>query len=712
MFTRTIHSLLVTTLIALTSVIQPLRLTQGQSVAASNDGTVIAFVKSSRDNQAIHMVNPDGSNDREIWRVPSPVLSANGVGYVAWNPDASEIAFDSGHITASLTIRDIYAVKPNGTGLRRITNAPHPSTFNSFPKGKVAVSVYNVGASGKILQAYIEGAAAPIQWEAAGGSRRDLLFEDVADYGDGVKQYVVFKDETNRCSYDLVANADVKSGQTTRTVGDINVYDSSVPQCVQPYHPAWSADGTQLGYLVHKQGIAASFQNNFWLSPAVNVPPTNKGQEVIPLPPSVSDERIINFFALGPTANRANEILFDRQNLTNIVTGLPHILKAPINDPALAEEVILDLKEPCPYTQGVQTACRALGLAWLPDGSGFVFSLIAKDLISSNKDVNYLYRYDFATQATTRIAALGNGLVTDVTISPDMQKVAYARALNGDAAFDIWVIDMNGANNQKIVSDARSPAWSPKPPTSSQPGATPTPAPTVAGPTPTVNPNLSVRVYLPLVLQASQLTPPQPTATTPAGQPTATPSASGLINGNFEQGRNVGWVEYSSILTNVIAIRNGFIVPHSGQYVADLSDKTRALNEASAISQTVTLPSGASTLNFFYRWDSEDSTCSGDKAELIISNGTAQEALWTLILCSNNYESNNWMAKSVDVSRFAGKTISILFRSQTNAQGPSELVIDDVSLSTSGTAATPTPTTPPNATATPTPPASGVGYVK
>ena len=100
-------------------------------------------------------------------------------------------------------------------------------------------------------------------------------------------------------------------------------------------------------------------------------------------------------------------------------------------------------------------------------------------------------------------------------------------------------------------------------------------------------------------------------------------------------------------------------MPHSGQYVADLSDKTRALNETSAISQTVTLPLGASALNFFYRWDSEDSTCSGDKAELIISNGTAQEALWTLILCSNNYESNNWMAKSVDVSRFTGKTVSI-----------------------------------------------------
>jgi hypothetical protein len=44
--------------------------------------------------------------------------------------------------------------------------------------------------------------------------------------------------------------------------------------------------------------------------------------------------------------------------------------------------------------------------------------------------------YTFANQTTPRSTALGNGIVTDVTISPDMQKIAYTRALNPNAAFN------------------------------------------------------------------------------------------------------------------------------------------------------------------------------------------------------------------------------------------------------------------------------------
>jgi hypothetical protein len=674
----------------------------------SNTGTVIAYIKSSRDNQAIYMANPDGSNEREVWRVPRRVLSDDGIGFIAWSPQATEIAFDSGHLTQSLTIRDIYTVKPNGTDLRRITNAPHPSANSAYPKGKVAISVFNSGVAGQILQAYVEGAAAPIQWDAAGGTRRDVLFEDVADFGDGVKQYAVVKTADNKCFYDLVAYADVQAGQTVRTVGDLRASEVG-PQCLQPFRPAWTADGQQLGFLLRKSGTSRP-QNDFWMSPAVNVPLANKGREVFPLPAAVSNEAIINFIALGPTPAQANTLLYDYQNLgiSSSPNSRPQLFKAPIDDPALAEEIVLNIED-CPL--GAIKDCKLSSLAWLPDGSGFVFSLIQKDFVNSNNDVNFLYRYTFANQTTSRITALGNGIITDVTISPDMQKIAYARALNVNAAFDVWVIGMDGGNNQKIVTDARSPAWSPKPPSSNPSDPTPTPNP--SNPTPTIaftpNPNVAPRVYLPLAMQSSQSAPAQPTATPtlPAGQPTATPtSGAGLINGNFDLGRGVGWQEYSPTGGAIIsASTTSFVRPRSGAYVAffmfgSTDGGTRE------ISQTVQVPANATTLTFYYRWDSQDQTCSGDVARAFVGTGGARQNVWTRVLCSQEYEGSAWFPVNVNVAAYAGQTVALVFQLQTNTTGQSTFAIDDVSLGAGGAVPTSTPTTPPGVTATPTPAAS------
>ena len=413
MTTRFIRTLFVTTLIAAVPFVSSAQALQ--QARAANDGTVIAYIKNSRDNQAIYMANPDGSNEREVWRVPQRVLAENGIGYIAWNPSATELAFDSGHISASLTIRDIYAVQPNGSGLRRITNAPHPTSYGALPKGEVTFSVLNIGTEGRILHVYVEGAPAPIVWEAAAGARRDFNFPDVADFGDGVKQYAVVK-YGNLCYYDVVAYADVQPGQIVRTTGNLTAGAAvATSMCAQPYHPAWTADGTQVGYLVYNQR-GSTAQNDVWLSPALNVPPTNRGQQMFSVPPSGSPARFMSLFALGPTASRASEVIRDSQADIGLVDHPPTIFKSPINEPALAEPVEINIEEPCPVQQNTGTYCKILGLTWLPDGSGFVFSLIQKDITDRTKDINYLYKYDFASKATTRLAALGGGFVTDITI--------------------------------------------------------------------------------------------------------------------------------------------------------------------------------------------------------------------------------------------------------------------------------------------------------
>src|SRR6185436_7275826 len=91
----------------------------------------------------IRLIQPDGSGDHQLWthRDAQPY---SGIGDLAWSPDGKQLAFTSGHASAtSLFHSDIYLINPDGTGLRRITNPPDASLFTKYPKGNVTVTVRN-----------------------------------------------------------------------------------------------------------------------------------------------------------------------------------------------------------------------------------------------------------------------------------------------------------------------------------------------------------------------------------------------------------------------------------------------------------------------------------------------------------------------------------------------------------------------------------------
>src|SRR5436309_398734 len=117
----------------------------GHQPGAVNRGT-IAYVRGGAE---IRLVEPDGGGDRRVWTHPRPELSATmGVTGLAWRPDGKEIAFSSGHEAAqSLYQSDLYAIRPDGTGLRKITNPPDAAEYARLPKGSVSVTVRN-GAVG------------------------------------------------------------------------------------------------------------------------------------------------------------------------------------------------------------------------------------------------------------------------------------------------------------------------------------------------------------------------------------------------------------------------------------------------------------------------------------------------------------------------------------------------------------------------------------
>lgn len=104
----------------------PAEADQPASTASLND-TRIAFVSPSRENRTIRLIAPDGSDERVIWSAPQGTPRRYGVGLIDWRPDAGELAFDSGHDwRRSFLLRDIYAMDPHGTYIRRLTRGPGP----------------------------------------------------------------------------------------------------------------------------------------------------------------------------------------------------------------------------------------------------------------------------------------------------------------------------------------------------------------------------------------------------------------------------------------------------------------------------------------------------------------------------------------------------------------------------------------------------------
>jgi len=125
-----------------------------RSQAARSHGT-IAYTNS----REIRLIESDGSDDRVVWMVPD---TAYAVSRLAWSPDGEEIAFASDHeMATSFYERDIYGIRPDGTGLRKLTNPPIYQELASYEKGTVTVAVSNFSGDGGPFFVYVSGAAAP-----------------------------------------------------------------------------------------------------------------------------------------------------------------------------------------------------------------------------------------------------------------------------------------------------------------------------------------------------------------------------------------------------------------------------------------------------------------------------------------------------------------------------------------------------------------------
>ena len=165
----------------------------------------------------------------------------------------------------------------------------------------------------------------------------------------------------------------------------------------------------------------------------------------------------------------------------------------------------------------------------------------------------------------------------------------------------------------------------------------------------------------------------------------STSGASSLVNGDFEAGPT-GWTEsstngYGLILSG--ADLQG-MSPHSGKWAAWLGGDN---SEESVISQQVTVPSGSPYLSYWHVIGSTD-TCGRDEAAVAI-DGTI---VHRYDLCISQ-KTGGWVKHVVNLSAYAGRSVSLQIAVNTNSSNISNLYVDDVAFQAPASSAIDPPAT-------------------
>lgn len=158
------------------------------------------------------------------------------------------------------------------------------------------------------------------------------------------------------------------------------------------------------------------------------------------------------------------------------------------------------------------------------------------------------------------------------------------------------------------------------------------------------------------------------TGATPPPPPTT------LRNGNFDQGPDGAWSETSSnfggsgsLILDQQALQE--ITPRSGSYAVWLGG---APNEIAELSQSMVITAAAPQLDFYYQIGSEDS-CGTDSTQVLVG----QTVVKSFELCQSK-NTGGWTLSSIDLSAYAGQTVTLRFRTTLNAAGNSNFFLDDV----------------------------------
>ncbi|MGW0798728.1 hydrolase [Streptomyces sp. NPDC001089] len=150
-----------------------------------------------------------------------------------------------------------------------------------------------------------------------------------------------------------------------------------------------------------------------------------------------------------------------------------------------------------------------------------------------------------------------------------------------------------------------------------------------------------------------------------------------LANPGFESGSG-SWTASSGVITN-----SSGEAARTGSYKAWMDGYGSAHTDT--LAQTVTVPSGcAATLNFYLHVDTAETTTSTAydtlKAQVLNSSGTV---LSTLATYSNLNAASGYTLRSLNLSAYAGQTVTVKFTGTEGSTLQTSFVLDDTALNVS-----------------------------
>ncbi len=398
----------------------------------SNNSAAHGTIAYIRGGTEIRLIESDGTNDRRLW-THEFAKEGSAIHHLAWRPDGKELAFSSSHLNiASLYHADIYAIRPDGTGFRKITNAPDHGELGRYPKGVVSVTVRNdqplwkqARATTGVFFVYVVGADEPQAVTLPPGSSKTLLFKNVADYGNHAQAVVAIYGQYRW----FIPGVDVKAGRTIKSP-DFGISGDGY-ELFGAFRPTWRSDGSRL-----------SFRNGLCL---VNTVPAQPMPGEFVFQPLFAGTHPTGACAWdwGPTPALADQIIYSA-NSDGEGTSI-HRVKEGGAHPGTKLHAFseLDLQ-------------LLADLRWLPDGSGFLYSF--PDLAY---EFGNIFRYDFGTKRATQLTKFEGEYARAFDVSPDGAWVVFERAkkMDDDKDVDLWIMRADGSEPRLLVRGGLAPSW-------------------------------------------------------------------------------------------------------------------------------------------------------------------------------------------------------------------------------------------------------------
>ena len=390
----------------------------------------IAYIRNSTE---IRLIDSNGQNDHRLWTAPD-IKESLGLHDVAWSPDGKELAYcSSQEALISLYDADIYCIRPDGTGFRKITNAPDKKDFGKYKKGSVTLTVRNnqytfqqANSSAGVFFVTIAGADDPQMVTVAPGSSKTITFKSVADFGNKAQAIVAIYGNYRW----FMPGTDVEAGRTVKAP-DLIITGDGI-EYFGAFRPVWKQDGSQISY---RDGVC--------LIQTISSHPPEGELLYAPMFKGKNPLGTCNW-AYGPTPALANQIIYTEN--AGDASGIFLMKEGSVHDP------------PSKLTQFSDIQYQLLhDLKWLPDGSGFLYSTV-----NLFRDASNIFGYDMRTKQTRQITQLQGEFARKFCISPGGKWIVYERGKTDDEDkdVDLWIMKIDGTGGKLLVKNGLCPSWS------------------------------------------------------------------------------------------------------------------------------------------------------------------------------------------------------------------------------------------------------------